>query len=462
MGETIIIDPVTRISGFLEIRVEVEKDTIIDANASGLLFRGFEKMLTSRAPLDAIYFTQRICGICSTAHAMASSLALEKALNIEVALNNRYIRDILHGFEFIQNHLRHFYLLTMPSYAKISALKLASDQQYSDFRLPQEINRKIEENYIKSIELSRLAHEALAVLGGKAPHNHGVFVGGVTVIIDAYKLEKIRSIVRRIKAFVMTQMIEDAYNIAKYYCDYFEKGISYPYFMSYGVYDYEDPDISYVKPCVMKDGVRYPFDAEKISEQIRYSWYVRDHTSEEVDLYKPDAYSFIKSPRYDTLSMEVGPLARLMITGEYTKGYSCMDRIFARVLETQKIVNIVERLIDRVELQPNNQMPYTIPEKAYGAGLVDTARGALGHWLEITDKVIHHYNIITPSVWNLSPKDITGLPGVVERALIGSKINNLNEPVEIGRIVRSFDPCVSCATHLIGEHLESKIIEVLV
>jgi len=77
MGSKITINPITRISGFLEIQVEIERNKIIDAKSSGMLFRGFEKMLRGRLPLDATYFTERICGICSTAHSMASTLALE-------------------------------------------------------------------------------------------------------------------------------------------------------------------------------------------------------------------------------------------------------------------------------------------------------------------------------------------------------------------------------------------------
>jgi hydrogenase large subunit len=462
MGKTITIDPVTRISGFLEIRAEVEQNTIVNANASGLLFRGFEKMLKGRSPLDAVYFTERICGICSTAHAMASTLALEDALKIPISLNDSYIRNIMHGFEFVQNHLRHFYLLTIPSYVKISSIKLVGDQEYSDFRLPEEMNKKIEEHYVSSIEFSRLAHEGLATLGGKAPHNHGIFAGGVTVNIDAYKLEKVKSIIRCIKAFVSTAMREDVEIISKYYAEYFEKGISYPYFMSYGVFDkYEAPEITYVKPGIMKDGTLYPLNSGAIAEQVRYAWYKKDQSLEEVDLSKTDAYTFIKAPRYSGLPMEVGPLARLLISGEYTRGHSCMDRNIARVLETKKILEIIENLAERVELKPNNQSIYQIPEKAYGAGLIDTTRGALGHWVQIENQVINHYNIITPTVWNLSPKDVMNLPGVVERALIGSTINNIKEPVEIGRIVRSFDPCVSCATHLIGSKGETMVIEVL-
>ena len=463
MGKIFTLDPVTRISGFLEIKAEAEENIIVKAEASGLLFRGFEKMLKGRAPLDAVYFTERICGICSTAHAMASSLALEDALKVSISLNDSYLRDIMHGFEFLQNHLRHFYLLTIPSYVKISSIKLVGDQEYSDFRLPEEINKKIEKHYVSSIEFSRLAHEALAVLGGKAPHNHGIFVGGVTVNIDAYKLEKVKSIVRSIKAFVTVVMKEDVEIIAKYYADYFEKGKSYPYFMSYGVFHrYEEPELTYVKAGVMKEGVLQPLDAGKITEQIRYAWYKNDEASVEVDLSKTDAYSFVKAPRYLNLPMEVGPLARLIISGQYSGGNSSMDRNMARVLETEKILGIIEKLVERVELKGNNQRAYSMPQSAYGVGLIDTTRGALGHWVQIENQVIKHYNIITPTAWNLSPKGINGLPGVVERALIGSTINNIKEPVEIGRIVRSFDPCVSCATHLIGGEGKTKVVEVLV
>jgi len=463
MSKIITIDPLTRISGFLEIQAEVDDHIIVNATASGLLFRGFEKILKGRPPMDAIYITERICGICSIAHALSSTLALEDALKISVSKNDNYLRDIMHGFEFMQNHLRQFYLLTIPSYARISCIKLVEEQSYNDFRLPPNLTKRIEAHYVTSIDLSRLAHEGAALLGGKAPHTHGIFPGGVTVNIDAYKLTKIKFIINTILDFVTTAMKEDVEIIATYYSDYFKKGISYPYFMSYGVFDsYEDSDITYVKPGVMKSGIRYPLDSEKITEQVRYSWYQRDQGTEEVDLSKPDAYSFIKTPRYEDLPMEVGPLARQIISGEYTRGNSCMDRNIARVLETEKILTIMNNLANRVELIPSNQKIYEIPQIALGVGLTDTSRGALGHWVQIEDQVIHHYNIITPTVWNLSPKDIMGSPGVIERSLIDSEIKNIQEPVEIGRIVRAFDPCVSCATHLIGNEGELGAVEVLV
>ncbi len=281
MGKTITIDPITRISGFLEIEVKVEDNIIVDAKTSGLLFRGFEKILEGKSPLDAIYFTERICGICSTAHAITSTLALENALNITPSINDLYIRDMMHGFEFIQNHLRQFYCFTVPSYVKISNLKPISPQEYNDFRLPNKLNEKICSHYEDGIKYSRLAHEALAVLGGKAPHSHGIFVGGVTVNIDAYKLVKIQSILKSIKEFVNNYMLEDVNTIAQYYPEYFHLGNTYGNFMSFGVFNnYEDKNISYVSPGIMINNKLKDFDKSKITENIRYAWYISDNLIE--------------------------------------------------------------------------------------------------------------------------------------------------------------------------------------
>lgn len=455
----IIIDPITRISGFLEIMAETEQNTITNAESRGLLFRGFEQMLSGRQPLDAVYFTERICGICSAAHSYASSLALEAALQISPGQNDKYIREIIHGFEYIQNHLRHFYVMVFPSFVKITSLPVANVQQYTDFRIPDEINQRLEEHYARSFEFAMLAHEGQAVLAGKAPHNHGIFVGGVTTELTAYKLDKVKSIINRIYNFVSTVMIEDSETIAYYYPDYYQKGMSYPHFMSYGAFVNGDEEISYVNPGILADGVYYALEPEVITDQIRYAWYLRDNPAE-TDIAKRDAYSFIKAARYNNMPMEVGPLARMLISGNYTGGHACMDRIMARTLETEKILQIIGNLTERLILLPNGQRRYIIPEAAQGAGLVDTTRGALGHWVSIRNSVIEHYEIITPSNWNLSPKDDNGVPGTIERALIGTVIMDINSPVEIGRIARSFDPCVSCATHLITKDGKIKTIEV--
>jgi hydrogenase large subunit len=167
----------------------------------------------------------------------------------------------------------------------------------------------------------------------------------------------------------------------------------------------------------------------------------------EPDMEKPGAYSWVKAPRYDGLSFEVGPLARLWISGEYRNGISTMDRIIARVLEVKKVVEVIEILLDRIIPDYAVQEQWQVPEASQGAGLVDTTRGALGHWLKIRDKQLSFYQIITPSAWDFSASTALN-KGTAEQALIGTPIANPDAPVELGRILRSFDPCMSCATHV--------------
>ena len=459
MSKKITINPLTRVSGFLEIEVEVKNNKVVDAKSSGMLFRGFEIMLKGRAPLDAIYFTERICGICSTAHSYVSSTALENLLNVTPEKNDDMIRDFVHGCEFLQNHLRHFYQYTFPDFVKgpeINPIYVPSTQ---DYRLSEKLNKRLSSHYLDSLKYSRLAHEMLAILAGKAPHNHGIFVGGITVNMDISKFIEVKSILLSIKSFIEDVMIDDIYIISKYYSDYFENGKGYGNFMSYGSFDtYDEKNLTYVKPRVMINRQNYPLDESKITESVHNAWYENDN---EPNVHKKDAYTWVKAPRYGGFALEGGPLARMYISGEYTRGISTMDRTIARVLEAKKIANIMEGLLEYIKLQPSSQKKYEVPDKGYGKSLKDTTRGSLGHWISVEDKKIKNYTIITPTTWNLSPTDSYGVKGVVEKALIGTYIDDIKKPVEIGRIVRSFDPCVSCATHIISDKHSSIKIRVV-
>jgi hydrogenase large subunit len=175
---------------------------------------------------------------------------------------------------------------------------------------------------------------------------------------------------------------------------------------------------------------------------------------------KEKAYSWVKAPRYDNLPFEVGPLARLILSGAYENRISAMDRTIARAIEAKKIAEIMKILLQQIIPGVNVQKKYELPEVAAGRGLVDTTRGALGHWLGIQDKKLSFYQIITPSTWDFSTRDNNGYRGVAEEALIGTPIQNPDKPAEIGRILRSFDPCMSCATHVYSPGRQVKTIKV--
>ena len=458
MAEKITINPVTRINGFMEIEADVENKAVQDAKTKGMMFRGFEKMLVGRSPFDAVYFTERICGICSTAHSMASTLALESALGFVPTEQGRYLRDMVHACEFFQNHLRHFYQFTLPDFVKLPDEYPLFQVNHGDYRLPKEINDKMVQDYFQSLEFSRSAHEMLAVLGGKAPHNHGIFIGGITSLATADKIIAIKSIHYDISRFIDEKMIPDVYTIGDYYPEYYHMGGGYGNLLSYGCFNgYKDLGTLYVNPLTFSGGQIEPFDPDRISQGDEYSWF---NEEDQPDIQKPQAYSWIKAPRYDGLPYEVGPLARQWLSGEYRNGISAMDRTIARVLEVKKIAKIMNILIDNLIPGLALQMEYTVPETAAGRGLLDTTRGALGHWIRIEDSKIAFYQVITPSAWNLSPQT-QNQKGTSEQALIGAPVANADVPVEIGRIIRSFDPCVSCATHVFTEGKEVSCVHIV-
>jgi hydrogenase large subunit len=455
------VHPLTRVHGYMSVDVEIEGGRVTDAWSSGLLFRGFEAMLRGRQPHDAVYLTQRICGICSSAHAIASSVALENAFAIGVPHNGLILRNLIFGADLIQNHLRHLYLLAIPDYIRPPQYAPGRSRKRGDYRLPPRIENRIRGHYEIALETTDKAHKAVAVFGGKAPHLQSILAGGVTEKPLTDRLLRFQALIRELSSFVDSVLLPDLEDIARYYDEYFSIGNSGGNLLSFGLFPTgrQDQGRHLNAGLIRQTEVKRDVDQEKITQDIRHSWYRGAEGplpplqgQSEPDPGKNEAYSWIKAPRYEGEPFESGALARMRLSGHYKGGVSVMDRLLARGLETRVVAGkLSEWANELIPDQPTIHWRGHLPGNAEGVALVDSMRGALAHWVKVQNGRIDAYRIITPSAWNLSPRDGQGRRGPLEEALIGTPVADVDNPVEVGRVVRSIDPCISCAVHVLDK-----------
>ncbi|SDE94519.1 nickel-dependent hydrogenase large subunit [Sporomusa acidovorans] len=448
--------PVTRVHEPLKVEVEVQNGRIVDAWLGGHLFRGFENMLVGRDPKDAALFTQRICGICSGAHAVAAAMAQQQAFGVAPTPTGQQLTNLIFAADIIQNHLRHFYLLVLYDYVKGPDMPPYLPGMQADFRLPPKLNAELLQHAKEGTVMAMRAHEAMAVFGAKAPHQQTIMPTGVTEQASSERLMAYSAILQELAEWVENFFLYDIRVIADYYKDYYSIGGGYGNFMSYGMFPAPvTGERAFKAGLIMKQGLE-ALDANLITEEIRYSWYTDDQESRIPqegrtipDRDKAEAYSWVKAPRYHDMPVESGPLARGFINGGYRRGISVMDRLAARAEETLKICRLTQGWLN--EIVPNSPtcQPFTPLDSGSGVGLTDAMRGALGHWLEYRHNKVTHYQIITPTTWNFSPRDSKGMRGPVEQALIGTPVADGANLVEAGRVIRSFDPCFTCAVHLV-------------
>jgi hydrogenase large subunit len=504
----IIIDPMTRIEGHYKIEVTVENGVVKHADSSGMMFRGIELILQGRDPRDAQRYCQRICGVCPTSHSIAATLNLDSAFGIadKIPDNGRLVRNLILGAAHIADHILQFYHLAALDYVDVTKVAgytgndpaLNSVKAFinrgelapfvpryeGDYRLSDQMNIEATAHYVKALEMRRKGQEMLTIFGGKMPHNMGVIPGGVTETVTVDKIASFLWKLNELRDFIDNVYIPDVLAVAEVYSDYFGIGAGCGNLLSYGSFDLEGNVADYTRrKRLLKQGTvsatdlkLNPLDVSKIMEHVKHSWYEDSSTGKhpregitKPQLGKKGAYSWSKAPRYDGKVYEVGPLARLVAT--YLSGdptvkqmvdstlarfkaspkalFSVLGRHAARALYCKFVADSMPGWL--LQLKPGEPayVDYEIPDESSGMGLVDGARGALGHWVHIKDKKIANYQCVVPSTWNFGPKDDKGQPSAVEQALIGTKIKDEKNPFEIVRIIRSMDPCLACAIHVI-------------
>jgi len=485
LKKTIKISPFNRVEGDLEIKVELEDGKVREAYASGVMFRGFERLLKGRDPIDALVFTCRICGICSASHSAACSNALRDAFETKMPANAYLARNIILATEVLLNHLTHFYLFFAVDLVNKKYLGSSANRELTQRFTPFEGS-----SYSKVIKARANLLGVLGLFAGKWPNTLALQPGGTTRPVNLSEIIRAKGILvefqnfleqdllgSRIERWLENKNLQDIdfwmgendhqnsdlgffiRSARRFGLDKIGKGPGK--FLSSG--GYHLPDGSTWLKSGYFDGEFKPFDEGKITEDIKYSWLKGykggRHPYEgvtEPDVDKPGAYSWAKSPRYSGNVVEVGPLARMIndrdclvldLVGDL--GPSVYTRVLARLHEGVRLLKQLKIWLEEI----NPSQPFYIkpekPKEAKGTGLTEAARGMLGHWITIEKGKIENYQVITPTTWNVSPRDSHGNPGAVEEALISTSVEDEKNPVEIAHIIRSYDPCLFCTVHVL-------------
>ncbi|MDD5622136.1 MAG: nickel-dependent hydrogenase large subunit [Actinomycetota bacterium] len=500
----IVIHPITRIEGHLKVEAIVDNGQVKDANISGTMFRGIEIMLKGRDPRDSVMITQRICGVCPEPHAIASVSAVDDyaGLTDKIPKNGILMRNLILGTRSIADHILHFYILSGLDYIdpvkvleyeggnrNLNALKYFLQQGYSrpflprddiDYKFDAKTTNTIVGHYIKALDIYRKSQQAATIFGGKWPHDAAIVAGGVTEKLTADKITEFIWRLEEILDFVKNCYLPDAIAVAKTYSEYLEIGRGCGNLLAYDSYriksngNYND---TLLKGGLVDNIDKYSeIDINKITEDVTHSWYEDSEPlhpgsgETEPAPEKEAGYSWIKSPRYNGKVYETGPVADVLSTyfgkqdpyiinavnsalseiGTDISGmYSVAGRHLGRALSTEIMADQLLKWARELKAGEATAVEYIPPSEGKGIGLCSAPRGALGHWLNVKDGRIYNYQVITPTAWNASPKDKDGQPGPYEQALIGLEIKESSRPIEILRVIRSFDPCTACAVHMV-------------
>lgn len=484
-----LVGPFNRVEGDLEVQLEMDADRVSEAWVRVPMYRGFEQIMQGKTPDDALVITPRICGICSVSQSVAAAYALADMANVTAPPNGQHCLNLLLACENLADHLTHFYLFFMPDFAREV---YAGESWYSK---AADRFTAIKGTAAREVLPARAAFmHLMGTLGGHWPHTINLQPGGVNKGVDSREKVRLLTIVQQFRRFLETTLFDDTLeaiagldsisalenwletgksaggdfrhflHIARE-LKLDQLGRATDRFMSYGAYRQvgEEGKHLFAQGVWQPDaGSVQAMPFEQIREDLHASWMNGSaeplHPSRGMtlpDYSKAGAYSWNKAPRLAGQVVETGALARQMVEGHplirslvAQSGGNVQNRVIARLLELALIVPQMEQWIRSIQPGEPFYQPTNIAADACGAGLVEAARGSLGHWVSIRNKHILNYQIVAPTSWNFSPRDRDGVPGALEQALVNAPVRpGENEPVSVQHIVRSFDPCMVCTAH---------------
>lgn len=471
----LVLGPFNRVEGDLEVHLDVADGVVAAARVNAPLYRGFERMLEGKDPRDALTITPRICGICSISQSAAAARALGAAMGLTPPPAGEAVMQLIHAVENVADHMTHFNLFFMPDFTRpIYADRFWHGQALDRFTAMQGSAQRA-----AVAARAELLH-ILGLLAGKWPHTLALQPGGVTKAPGARDKVRLSTHLRAFRRYLEEVLfgaaVEDFAALASadslkdwsrgdaglflriaLDTDLENLGKGDGRYLSFGAYPLAG---GHAFRAGVWDNGPQTLETSAIAEDLSHAWMLgatahplRGMTLPDEDM-RDSAYSWCKAPRLDGRPMETGALARQVIDGHplavdlAIRGGGVLARVTARLLEIARTQILMEDIVRDLDPAARFMEAGSLPDQGVGAGLVEAARGALGHWLRIEQGRIASYQIIAPTTWNFSPRDSLGIPGPLEAALAGTPLRPGEEtPVAVQHVVRSFDPCMVCTVH---------------
>jgi len=498
MATRTISVPLNRVEGDQEITAELDGDTVVAARCSGTMFRGFERILVGRAARDSLVITPRVCGMCSVSHLTAAVRALESLLDAVVPEDALRVRNVTLMAEHVQCDVRQSTLMYCADFANPRHRRQPLFDEAVARYTPLQGS-----SAVGALRQTTKVLEVVAILGGQWPHTSFMVPGGIASLPTAADLVLARLRLQEYRDWYEARVlgctierwlqVDSAAALDAWLAEsaahrdgdlgFFirygraiglqELGAGNGAFLSFGCLPLpEGTEVAgtagqrrLIAAGFARDGHVEPLDQAAIAEHTGHSWF-RDDTGPthpgqaSTEPYatgtESDRYSWAKAPRYGGRAAETGALAQAVVAGDplltdllSRRGASSLVRQLARIVRTARLLPAMQQWLREIRGETGFYRSAPRPDEGEGFGLVEASRGALGHWLQVRDGRITRYQMITPTTWNASPRDDSGNPGPIEHALVGTAVADPDDPVELGHVVRSYDPCMVCTVHTV-------------
>lgn len=460
MGRKITIEPVTRVEGHGKVTIHMDdKNNVSDSRLHIVEFRGFERFAQGRPYWEMPVLVQRLCGICPVSHHLAAAKALDVIVGADkLTPTGEKMRRLMHHGQMFQSHALHFFHLASPD------LLLGFDADPA-IRNVIGVALNFKDLAVQGVMMRKFGQEVIRATAGKKIHGTGAIPGGINKNLSIAERDEF---LKGADPLNIDRMIDWAQGAIDLFKDFHSKNKAY----IDGFAEFPSSHLSLVRKdgaMDLYDGVLRAVDTngKKILDDVNYQDYLK-YVGEEVKSWSYMKFPYLKSLGKKDGWYTVGPLARLNtcdfiptpkaqkefeIYKAYTGGKPnnmSMHMHWARLIELLHSGEVIKDLLNDSDLQKNDLVTKG-SKRREGVGLVEAPRGTLFHHYRINDDdQIEMANLIVSTTNNNEPMN-RAVNVVAKAAMNGQAQISEGMMNKVEMAIRAYDPCLSCATHAIGQ-----------